>query len=153
MGNSNGEQSDRFTNAFANVKTFLTNAGYSVMLEHQNLKTMREEKLTAKTLVDWLLGSHIHFVITHPHQGMESATAVSVVQLYREFARLKYHFGFPCGEQLQCPIFSQDKWNYLRHIPATLPTCKLVVEELEEGMMKSVNYSEMFPLTVAKIKR
>jgi hypothetical protein len=36
-----------------------------------------------------------------------------VQQIYDECARLKYHPGFPNGVQLQCPIFSQDKWKYL----------------------------------------
>ena len=77
----------------------------------------------------------------------------SVVDIYKEFARLKYHPGFPSGQQLKCPIFSQDKFNYLQHIPATMPTCKLVVEEVEEGMERSFNYEDMFPETIAKIRR
>lgn len=153
VGNKQGEQSESFTNAFSKVKKFLNNAGHDITLEVRGLKCIREDKWTVKALVDWLLGSHIHFVITHPHQGLESMRSCSVVDIYKEFARLKYHPGFPSGQQLKCPIFSQDKFNYLQHIPATMPTCKLVVEEVEEGMERSFNYEDMFPETIAKIRR
>jgi hypothetical protein len=33
--------------------------------------------------------------------------------LYTELKRLTYHIGFPNGEQLSCPIFTQDKGFYL----------------------------------------
>jgi hypothetical protein len=30
------------------------------------------------------------------------------------FQRLKFHTGFPTGDQLRCPVFTQDKIVYLK---------------------------------------
>ena len=58
--------------------------------------------------------------------------------IYNECARLKYHPGFPSGVQLQCPIFSRDKWKYLQDIPATMRTCKVSLAEGSEEDTESV---------------
>ena len=36
----------------------------------------------------------------------------------RELQRLHAHRGFPLGNQLKCPIFTQDKFDYIRRIPS-----------------------------------
>ena len=33
--------------------------------------------------------------------------------LVSEIQRLKYHRGFPYGNHLKCPVFLQDKYEYL----------------------------------------
>jgi hypothetical protein len=115
------------------VKAYLGQSNYIIDEELMGLKQMREQHLTINEIVDWMLKGHIHFIITHPHQGMESTSGLSVKEIYDEFSRLKYHPGFPSGSKLDCPIFTQDKWNYLRHVPSILPTCKILIDEPKEG--------------------
>lgn len=133
MGNSRGEQSHHFGVALRKVVVHLGTLGFDVHEESLTLKEARKQKITAKALVDWLLGSHIHFVISHPNQGWHT-TATSVEELYDEFSRLKYHPGFPMGVQLKCPIFTQDKWKYLELLPSIMASCKIIVEEAVEDL-------------------
>jgi len=111
--------------------------GFPIKVEYLCLKQVREQRRDITDIVTWLLHSHIHFIITHIHQGMETAGG-SVQHIYNECARLKYHPGFPSGVQLQCPIFSQDKWKYLQDIPATMRTCKVSLAEGSEEDTESV---------------
>jgi hypothetical protein len=117
-----------FSLAVAKVKSFLDSSGFPVEVDMMNLKRMREQKISIQGIIDWLLGSHIHFLITHPHQGLESA-GDSIVDIYAEVARLKYHPGFPSEIQVNCPIFCKDMWEYLQHLPAIMPTCKIFLSE------------------------
>lgn len=128
MGNSCGEQSNHFGVAVRKVIAHLGTLGFDVYEESLTLTEARSRKFSSRLLVDWLLGSHIHFVITHPHQGWHT-TATNVEELYDEFSRLKYHPGFPMGVQLKCPIFTQDKWNYLQHLPSIMTSCKILIAE------------------------
>ena len=78
-------------------------------------------------LVEWLLGSHIHFILTHIHQGLEGC-AWNMDELYQQVQRLKHHPGFPCGDALQCPIFTQDKFEYIKSVPQLCnPTLAIVL--------------------------
>lgn len=78
-----------------------------------HIKDVREKKWEANDLVNWLLSSHFHFVICHPHQGLEDRKWY-MNDLYSQLERLYYHPGFPHGEQLFCPIFTQNKIQYIR---------------------------------------
>lgn len=140
------------------VKTFLEQSGHIIKVEVLDLKAMREQQLDIRDLITWLLGSHIHFAITHPHQGMEEASNCTIQQIYQEVDRLKFHPGFPSGVQLQCPIFLQDKWKYLQHVPATMRTCKIDMEEVNDYVDSPnapglASFIEQFPVAVAQIRR
>ena len=111
-----GSQENRFRNAMANSLKCL--GPNQVNFELLNLKELRESCYTLSGFVDWLLESHIHFVITHPHQGTESF-GWSICDFYKELQRLKYHVGFPHKDELCCPIFTQDKWQYLQALPSS----------------------------------
>ena len=56
------------------------------------LHNLRETTWTLKRLVDWLLGGHVHFILGHIHQGMESF-GWSITDIYYELERLTYHQG------------------------------------------------------------
>ena len=137
VGNSIGEQRNHFSLVLTKVIFHLGRLGFHVQEESLTLTDARNRKLSVADIVDWLLGSHIHFVITHPHQGMWSSGG-SVEEIYKEFARLKYHPGFPMGGRTHCPIFTQDKWQYLEHLSALSihKSCKVVIppesDNLEE---------------------
>ena len=56
-------------------------------------------------------GSHIHFILGHPHQGLENR-GWKVVDIYTELQRLYIITGFPSKCHLQCPILTQDKMKH-----------------------------------------
>ena len=84
-----------------------------------------------------MLGGHIHFIISHIHQGLENF-GWNITHMYSELDRLKYHPGYPMGQKLQCPIFTQDKWNYHGILPESM---KLKTVKLH--MSKDMNLSDM----------
>jgi hypothetical protein len=65
---------------------------------------------TPKDLIDWLLDCDFHFILTHTHQSIEEFNCNDVV---KELQRLRGHRGFPQDDELQCPIFLQDKRIYI----------------------------------------
>ena len=82
--------------------------GHSLEIELKYIDEVR--KGTPTDLIDWLLDSDIHIIATHVHQGIPR-WSTSIV--YTELHRLRNHCGFPSGDQLQCPVFTQHKFNYL----------------------------------------
>ena len=78
-------------------------------------------------LIDWLLEADIHFILNHIHQGM---TDVDCRGVNGNLHRLYHHPGFPNGENLACPIFQQDKFNYIRSIPLeSIPTLRIEIQQ------------------------
>jgi hypothetical protein len=70
-------------------------------------------RLTPKIVIDWLLESDIHFVITHMHQSL----FWNIPSWLKQMDRLGGHYGWPAYENLRCPIFLQDKYRYLVALP------------------------------------
>ena len=54
------------------------------------------------------------------HQSNESF--LNVTNLHRAFRKLMLHPGVPSAEGLLCPIFTQNKMNYLIAVPDICPT-------------------------------
>lgn len=101
----------------------------SIRFEGLNIKQLRESNCSLQEFVDWLLGGHVHIILGHVHQGTESF-GWNVEDIYRELQRLQKHPGFPSAEQLQCPVFTQDKIKYLRLLhDYTLPSYSIDVSE------------------------
>jgi hypothetical protein len=88
----------------------------TIKVEYLSVKDLRENDMDFSGVVEWLLGSHIHFIINHVHQGLEKFRWPIEV-MYKDLKRLKYHHGFPRMKQLECPIFTQDKIVYLQALP------------------------------------
>lgn len=91
-----------------------------------SLKELRENKWSVRQLVNWLINSHMHFIVAHPHQGTDNF-GWACEDLYDELQRLRYHPGFPRLDQLRCPVFTQDKFAYYEALPdgIMLPTFKI----------------------------
>jgi hypothetical protein len=73
---------------------------------------LRESGWSENQFVSWLLDCDVHMIVAHPHQGAETFQW-DVSKLYKELLRLYHHTGFPAGNQLLCPIFTQNKFEYL----------------------------------------
>lgn len=101
-----------------------------VKFEELNISVFRETNWSLADLVNWLLASHIHLIICHPHMHMDKI-APSIDDLYEEIDRLKYHTGYPSNEDILCPIWRQDKIQYLRALPPDyiLPTCQVPLSD------------------------
>lgn len=68
-----------------------------------------------KELIDWLLMADIYFIINHIHQGLWEIIDCRDISV--QLNRLNGHIGFPSGIQLQCPVFQQDKYEYIDSMP------------------------------------
>lgn len=107
------------------------------------IKELREDaSMTLKAFVDWLLDSHIHFLLCYVHQGLESF-GWDVTDIIEELQRLKYHEGFPNGEQLSCPIFTQDKMRYLQLIPHHTLKSYAIVLPKDSGEVDDMYYQNV----------
>ena len=49
-----------------------------------------------------------------------------------QYQRLTYHPGFPSGEQVRCPVFTQDKHVYIRSL-GDLAVKTITVPVTEDG--------------------
>ena len=80
-----------------------------------------------------LLAADIHLLPTHCHQGMLTKGGTdswNMENINRNVARLRYHFGSPCGNKLVCPVFSQNKgylYSCLEALDLCLPTLVLSI--------------------------
>ena len=77
-----------------------------------NLTTsdVNKYQLSEMDIIDWLAEGDIHFILTHIHQGIVN---INMNKLYSSINKLHDHPGFPSGDSLQCPVFTQDKYQYL----------------------------------------
>ena len=58
--------------------------------------------------------SHVHLILGHVHQSLLTHNLLwDMTYAMLQYNRLKYHVGFPSGDQLQCPVFTQDKIKYI----------------------------------------
>lgn len=124
QGGEFGYQSTNFIIALAK---FQNSGQFSFETEYITCKVIKEKRWTIRDLMDWLIDCDIHFILTHIHQGITQLNW-NMTDLYQSLLRLQAHRGFPNGLQLECPMFTQDKYEYLRVLmPVKLanPTMKI----------------------------
>ena len=83
-----------------------------VHIEYLTVKAIKDRRMTPDSFVDWLLDSDIHFCLSHIHQGIKQLRW-HMNDIHNSLQRLKTHKGFPCGDQVDCCVFLQDKYRYL----------------------------------------
>ena len=71
-----------------------------------------KETLYHSEIITWLRESDIHIILCHMHQGKKHQIW-DCLGLNLALFRLDNHLGFPMAELLSCPIFTQNKLNYL----------------------------------------
>jgi hypothetical protein len=113
IGAEDGIQVVPFKSAWFRSKLYTK--GWTI--EYMNTRYINESAWSPQNLVDWLLDSDVHFILTHVHQGIGKYLQWDMVDLEENLQRLRKHPGFPNGEQLMCPVFLQDKYNYLNKLP------------------------------------
>ena len=83
----------------------------SITVEYLDNKKLRESDWDIDAMLEWYLKSDAGFIITHIHQGVPY---FHCSELYNKIQLLCNNKGFPNGDHLQCPVFTQDKYEYLR---------------------------------------
>jgi hypothetical protein len=121
-----------------------------IKVEYISNKDVKNNKWLPNQLVDHLLESDLHFILTHVHQGLTSKKIGWIIpSLLKHLKRLKFHPGFPSNEELLCPVFTQDKLRYIRYlgedfsiptfeIRMTIPGSRHSSEELQT--LKELSY-------------
>lgn len=145
-GGSASIQVGPFTSALSLfIKTFneqqqeaLNDSPKRIVAEYMGVNEVCKQRWTASSLIDWLLHSDVHFILAHVHQGISShGMEWNMHETKVQLMRLKYHTGFPCGEQLACPVFTQDKIEYLKCLgdfaneTLTAPLCQDGMYDIE----------------------
>jgi len=122
LGARDSVQNPIFKSAFLSTRQCW--AGFDVELLTLTTNELKILKWNPKQFVDWLLNdAEMFFLTNHPHQGM---SFWDTFDLYKQLQRLSTKSGFPCGINLQCPIFLQDKYQYIHACPSlTIPTLKV----------------------------
>ena len=106
-------------------------------VEKMTLDDFKTSEMTLKGLIDWLLESHIHFIICHIHQGLENSLW-SIDEIYKEVQRLGPHPGFPNRGQVHCPIFRQDKYACLSRLPSRMRLSTFKIDLVEDMDMSTM---------------
>jgi hypothetical protein len=92
----------------------------SKIVQYHYVNENRDLNWSPYDLVGWLKDSHIHFILTHPHQG---SPQWNVSDVHAALQDLKSHAGYPSGSGLDCPVFLQHKYSYLLAVrQCILPT-------------------------------
>ena len=116
-----------------------------IEFEHRGNKAIRDHKLSPMDMVNWLLTSDIHIILTHPHQGPNPDKRYNlwnIPDLAYSLDLLQYHIGFPNGMRIRCPVFRQDKYRYLVALKdLALPTMQIILTE--DG-----KYDALIPLLI-----
>lgn len=121
-GSYDGYQVEQFSEALNEIFSSSVDKYTNTSVDFLSVSQVKQYKWTEKEFVDWLLASTVHFIIAHPHQGygfgnwdkQGKTIKWDLTVLYRELERLSDHKGFPRLSKLRCPIFTQDKFEYLR---------------------------------------
>lgn len=81
--------------------------------------------------MDKFLEADLHFILAHPHQGAKiKQLGWDMVRLGDNLQRLYYHVGFPRAGELRCPIFLQDKYEYLHVLGSNAnPTMRIFLNK------------------------
>ena len=128
--------------------------GITVKIETlSNSKVRNECKhiFSLSQIIDWLVedseNAHVdaYFLLCHLHQGFKHWNC-SMLALQEDYKRLAIHGnGLPRGEQIFCPAFTQDKFDYLKLIPEYVnPTLKIDVRHRQDYLPDELYQIEAF---------
>ncbi len=141
IGGKYGRQGGSFQAAISALRRMNPSITDNITVELMGNSDIRHLNWSPEDLVDWLLGGHIHFVITHVHQGLVVKElgdyGWNMVDLYAQINRLKLHNGFPSHNNLGCPVFTQDKYEYIRACPEVcIPTIRIELIDYDQEYKK-----------------
>lgn len=89
---------------------------------------IRYKKWTQAIFLKWLRDADIYVIICHIHQGFAwEPLRWDPVDFYEKlYDHLKDRLGFPSGESLRCPIFTQNKVEYIAALADMVNPTKII---------------------------
>jgi len=133
VGGLKGNQVDQFQLALQQVikefELYYNPGKLLISVIYISVKDISTKRMSPADLIDELLNCDVHFILSHLHQSvLERNIGWTIEDLLINLERLKYHRGFPSGEQLACPVFTQDKYDYISRISEySIPTMKIPI--------------------------
>jgi hypothetical protein len=96
----------------------LFSGNVNIIVETLNTSELCKLKWQPDQLMDLLeFEVPLSFFIAHIHQSLLRHNHVWDMDFAcRQYRRLRYHPGFPSGDQLCCPVFTQDKIKYINDL-------------------------------------
>jgi len=139
-------QKGPFQVAMLNFKrSFTTTTSRTIIVEELSTKQLCAYKWQPRQFVDWLANAHAYFMLGHVHQSLRLHNLFWYMpEALSEYQRLTYHRGFPSGEQLRCPVFTQDKYAYIKVLG------KLAIKTLTIPVTEGGQYT---PTCLAEVHR
>jgi hypothetical protein len=124
IGYDKNPQRKHFMDAAESVKKHFTE--FELVFECLSVYDIAVRNWGPNEVINWLLGSDIHVILTHLHQFLTHWDFRGVAPALE---RLSSHLGFPSGSCLRCPVFQQDKYRYIQALPSafTIPTLKIEI--------------------------
>jgi hypothetical protein len=142
-GGMGSTQSGPFTAAMKDIQRAIASTSRILIVEEIDTKTLCGLKWQPKQFCDWSLHSHAHMWLAHVHQSLRLHNLVWDMKVaVAQFQRLRYHTGFPSGDQLRCPIFTQDKIKYIRYL-GDLAISTMTIPLTADGIYSSACLAEV----------
>ena len=136
-GGMDSTQSGPFLSAMTAVRKRFSSS-LNIVVETLTTSELCKLKWQPDELMKWAMRSHCHIFIAHIHQSLLLHKVVWDMDFAcQEYRRLKYHNGFPTGDQLRCPVFTQDKIKYIEDLGT------LAVKTMTVPLTKDGNYDHM----------
>jgi len=133
VGGKASIQSGPFSSAMKRIQRECRASSRVPHVEYMDTQTLAELKWQPNQFVEWFLHAHIHGIIAHSHQSLFTHNLMwNMSEALAQFQRLRYHAGFPTGDQLRCPVFTQDKIDYIRCL-GELAITTITVPVVESG--------------------
>ena len=89
---------------------------------------LRNHHLNPRDFVEWLAQGDVYVILGHIHQALQDW---NVTELYDLVYGLTSYRGFPQHRELRCPIFTQNKFDYIRAChDITIPTLKIDLQQV-----------------------
>lgn len=112
-GGMDSVQSGPFLHAMSSVQRRFSSRMH-IIVETLSTAELCRMKWQPDQLMNWFLPSNVHFILAHIHQSLLMHNLLWDMEIAcQQYKRLKYHLGFPSGDQLRCPVFTQDKIKYI----------------------------------------
>lgn len=113
LGGSDCRQGEPYSRAISRLSAYYKPKG--ILIDYHPLTNTMVKELgwTTTQTIDSMLTGDLHSIPTHFHQGNQTACRKSfnIFNINKNLDRLQYHVGVPCGKNVFCSIWRQDKWT------------------------------------------
>jgi hypothetical protein len=106
-------QAEPFSAAIASITEFYRSKEIKINYQELTNTLVKELEWTTTETFDCMISADLHAIPTHFHQGNLTAcrSSFNIYNINKNLDRLEYHPGVPCGKEIFCSIFRQDKWT------------------------------------------